>query len=79
LHYRYLYAALGTLAEYTASITGLVTNTILIINAMLTNDAITAAAVMDLQSVSAPGPLADPAGNMYYGVDIFLAVTELIN
>jgi hypothetical protein len=35
--------------------------------------------LINFNSLSTPGPLADPAGNVFFGAQIALDVTEFVN
>ena len=77
LAYRYYHTSVGntlTLTEYANLIMAMK----LILEAFLTNDAVSGLVDLSVESVSSVGPVNDPAGNMYHGFDITLRITEFV-
>jgi hypothetical protein len=64
----------GVFSVYSA----LITKIILILEKMFASDNLSGAIDLQVVSVSNVGPVADPAGNQYHGVEIGLRVLEFI-
>lgn len=76
LNYRYLHSKIGSGGGLLSTYGGLVKKLALILEKIFAYDAETDAVDVTLQSISDIGPLPDPAGNQYHGVDISLRVLE---
>jgi len=76
LNYVYLHAEAGSGVGTYDVYSGLITNLAKIIVAILSNDAVTGAVDVSLQSISNIGVINDPAGNEYWGVLFSLRVLE---
>ena len=80
LNYRFLGTQSGDLATFPVALSALVDKVILIINAIFAVHAPYSGKVdMELVGISSPGPLPDPAGNLFFGCDIALRITEQQN
>jgi len=79
LHYVYLHAPIGAGVGGLFSVySGLISNLVLIMEKLFASDAITGVVDLQLEEVSSIGPVSDPAGNAYHGVEISLRVLEFI-
>jgi len=76
LHYMYLHAPVGGGVATLAVYQGLIQNIATILEVLLTNDDISGAVDMTVESISNVGPVGDPSGNAYHGVEIALRILE---
>lgn len=76
LNYRFLHAPVGAGGGLLAAYNGLITNLAEILKAIFSDSNPADAVDMTLQGISNIGPLEDPAGNEYHGVEIALQVLE---
>jgi hypothetical protein len=80
LNYRFLGVQVGDLAILPTAYSNLIDKVIAIINALVAMDSPYSGAMnIEIAAVSDLHPLADPAGNMYYGCDFALRVEEIQN
>ena len=79
LNYVYCHAPIGSgLGGLFSVYSALITKIILILEKMFASDNLSGAIDLQVISVSNVGPVADPAGNQYHGVEIGLRVLEFI-
>jgi hypothetical protein len=79
LTYVYCHAPIGSGPDgLFSTYSGMITNIVLILEKIFASDNITGAVDMQLAGVSNIGPVQDPAGNAYHGVEITLRVLEFI-
>jgi len=76
--YRFLGTAVGTMASFTTAYSNVITKMVLIINAITSTDIFTGAHDFRFVSASNIGPLSDPAGNIFHGVDLTFWYEEFI-
>ncbi len=74
--YVFCYIPIGSNRSLGDNYTVLVQDTALILNEILTNDDISDGIDLRLADVLSFGAVSDPAGNMFYGTEIQLSVTE---
>jgi hypothetical protein len=79
LNYRFLGTQIGDIATFPAAYSDLVSKLILIVNAIIGVYAPYSGRVEMILTGVEIGPRADPAGNMYFGADFSLAITEMQN
>jgi len=68
--YRFLGTQVGNMGTFTSAYNNVITKMVTILNVILSNDVITGADDFRFISQSNIGPLADPAGNLFHGVDL---------
>ena len=79
LTYRLFYKKVGTEREsISAVMPGLVTDTMLFLDAIFANDSLTGAIDLELAGTPTFGPVEDPIGEMFWGADIELQILEHI-
>jgi len=79
LNYRFLSVQVGDISTFPVSYSQVVDKVILIVNAIIANDAPYSGRVeMRIGGVSV-GPKTDPVGNNYFGADFSLLITEMQN
>lgn len=80
LHYMYLHAPLDSGINVLAVYQGLISNLAIIIAKLAAFDDPAPDMAVDLmiESISSVGPVADPSGNAFHGVEIALRVKEFI-
>jgi hypothetical protein len=77
LNYVYCHAPIGSgVGGLFSSYNSLITNIALILEKLFASDNITGAVDMTVAGISSVGPVADPAGNPYHGVEISLRILE---
>ena len=77
LAYRYYHTSVGNALTFT-EYANLIMAMKLILEAFLTNDAISGLVDLSVESVSNIGPVTDPVGNYFHGFDITLRITEFV-
>lgn len=78
LNYVYLHCEIGSGLTTYDIYSALITNLVVIIVAIMSNDAITGLIDMQLGNISTIGAIKDPAGNQYFGVLFSLNILEHI-
>lgn len=80
LHYMYLHAPIDAGVNVLAVYQGLITNIALILEKLAGFDNPDPDMAVDLmiESISSVGPVGDPSGNSYHGVEIALRIKEFI-
>jgi hypothetical protein len=79
LTYRLLYSPIGAARGMFDVYDSMVAKALLFLDAVVANDAMTGSIDVTPAEVTAFGPVADPAGEMFHGCNFLLAVTEFIN
>ena len=78
LNYRYLHAPIGS-GSVLANYAGIITNLMLILEAIMSTSSPSGAVDMEIQGVSDLGPVSDPAeAAVYHGVDIAVRILEYV-
>lgn len=78
LHYTYYYQPLGSTLSFEKYAT-MLDNIATILEAIISNDAITGAIHLDQPQVSNVGPVTDATGSGYFGCEISLRIRQFIN
>ena len=79
LNYVYCHTPIGSgLGGLFSTYSGLITNLALIIEKVFASDNASGAVDLQLAGVSNVGPVSDPSGKAYHGVEIALRITEFI-
>ena len=77
LTFRYLHSQIsGGLGGLFQVYAGLITNVAAIAKIIMTNDTLSGADNVRLQTITQIGPTSDPAGNQYHGCDFIVSVEE---
>lgn len=79
LNYRFLGTAIGDISTFPIGYSDLVDKLVLILNALIAVPAPYSGKVELIVSGVTIRPLPDPAGNMYFGADIALDISEMQN
>jgi len=79
LTYVYAHSAIGSERGLFKSWPDVVAKAVLILDTLITNDALVATCIDITPTADSFGPVADPSGNGFHGCEIRIAVTEFIN